>query len=171
MNSLPVVPLLEAERARSTHHDTAQFIGCQNATCLLTQLFGLIYCLHHIQNRSHSLECTGKPTPQSHKSPQTHNVHQHTHGLTTKMAMFCCNQISFLFSSALYGWLTAAISDGALHNDVELHATHLSTIFHQVNKLWHGFDVQIIVLQIRIQLFLSIQQHIAEQLMLVVKTW
>ncbi len=85
--------------------------------------------------------------------------------------MFCCNQISFLFSSALYGWLTAAKSDGALHNDVELHATHLSTIFHQVNKLWHGFDVQIIVLQIRIQLFLSIQQHIAEQLMLVVKTW
>lgn len=38
VNSLPVVTLLEAERAKSTHHDTAQFIGCQNATCLLTQL-------------------------------------------------------------------------------------------------------------------------------------
>ena len=96
-----------------------------------------------------------KPTPH-HKSPQAHNVHQHTHGLTTKMAMVCCNRISFLFSSALYGWLTAAISDGALHNDVELHATHLSTIFHQVDKLWHGFDVQIIVLQIIIKLLLSI---------------
>ena len=60
-------------------------------------------------------------------------------------------------------------SDGALHNDVELHATHLSTIFHQVNKLWHGFDVQIIVLQIRNQIFLS--ATLAEQLMLVVSTW
>lgn len=128
VNSLPVVILLEAESAKSTHHDTAQFIGCQNATCLLTQLIGLIYCFHHPYKPD--LICLSAQENPHHRSPQTHNVHQHTHGLTTKMAMFCCDWISFLFSSALVGWLTATKSDGALHNDVELHATHLSAILH-----------------------------------------
>lgn len=162
MNSLPVLILLEADKAKSTQHDTAQFIGCQDATCLLTQLIGLIHYLHHTYKLG--LVCWSTQENPHHRSNQTHNVHQKTHGLTTKMAMFWCDWISFLFSSGLCRWLTAAKSDGALHNDVELHATHLSTIFHQVDKLWHGFDVQIIVLQIRIQLFMSIQQHLQSSL-------